>query len=88
MKTFKTDKTEVPDRIRTGRKAKRQFCVFLALIMLFGIMPAALPVFAAEEGDSQSKLEEIRETIMAISYNDYISAKPAGPNGELLYGSG
>lgn len=87
MKTFKTDKIGI---VKTRRKAKKQFCIFLSLIMLFGIIPAALPVYAAED-DSQSKLEAIREELTAIPYNDYISSHMslnAGPNGEMPYGSG
>ena len=99
LKTDKTVKSGISDNsnisniIITGRRAKKQFCIFLALVMVFGIMPAVLPVFPvfAAEGDDQSKLEELREVLTAIPYVDYLNSNKslyAGPNGDIPYGSG
>ena len=56
---------------------KRRFCMFIALLMILGTVVPVLPAAAApavRDAATQSRMDEVKEILQAISYEEYLKA--------------
>jgi len=79
------------ESIRRGKapaNKRRRFCIFLALMMIVGAVMPALPVAAAGAADAaaQSRIDEVKEILNAIPYQEYLKANSKMPmgSGEII----
>ena len=72
-------KNEIIKQHKATSNKKRQLCIVLALLMIFGtIIPIipAMTVSAAEvDTEKQSRIAEVKEILDAVPYIEYLKAK-------------
>ena len=73
---------------------KRQLCVFLALLMVFGtiipVFPAMTASAAESDAEKQSRIAEVKEILNAVPYTEYLKGKSdlyIEEHGQMPYGS-
>jgi len=87
-------KHEIIKRNQAPANKKRRFCIFLAFMMIFGMVIPVLPVAAAAgetDAEKQSRLAEARELFNAVSYQEYLKAESGlyfDEHGVMPMGSG
>jgi len=70
-------KDEIIKHRKTLSNTKKKLCIFLALLMIFGaVLPVCTMSVSAADADAeaQSRIDEVREVLNAVSYTEYLKA--------------
>ena len=91
---MKNEIIEIIKQHKATSTKKRRFCVFLALLMIFGavipVLPAMTVSAADDDAEKQSRIAAVKEILTAVSYTEYLKGKTDlyfEENGQMPYGS-